>query len=73
ELDRLIIPEKPLDVLAQQVVAETAAADWPEEELYQLMRRPYPYRDLARDEFDEVVKMLADGITTKRGRRAAHV
>jgi ATP-dependent Lhr-like helicase len=70
-LDRLIIPEKPLDILAQQIVAAAASQDWPEDELFHLCRRAYPYRDLARQEFDEVVRMLAEGFTTRRGRRSA--
>src|SRR6476469_99313 len=51
-LDRLVMREKPLDVLSQHIVAETAAEDWHEEELYQLFRRAYPYRHLERSEFD---------------------
>ena len=73
ELDRLMIPEKPLDILAQQIVAETAAGEQSEDELFALVRGAYPYRDLSRDELDEVVRMLADGFTTKRGRRGAHI
>ena len=63
ELDRLTIPEQPLDVLAQQIVAEVAAQEWDEDELFALMRRAWPYRDLARADFDEVVRMLAEGFT----------
>ncbi len=73
ELDRLYIPEKPLDVLAQQIVAESSAGERAEVELFDLARRAYPYRDLTRQEFDEVIHMLADGFTTKRGRRGAHI
>jgi ATP-dependent Lhr-like helicase len=73
ELDRAIIPEKPLDVLAQQITAEAACEDWTEQGLFELMRRAYPYRDLTRPEFDDVVSMLARGFATKRGRRAALV
>ena len=73
ELDRIRIPEKPLDVLAQQVVAETAAEEWDEDALLAFLRGAYPYRDLAREEFDDVVAMLAAGYTTRRGRRAALV
>jgi ATP-dependent helicase Lhr and Lhr-like helicase len=73
DLDCLLIPEKPLDVLAQQVVAATAAEDWEENELFQLARSAWPYRNLTHDEFDSVVKMLAEGFSTKRGRRAALV
>ena len=71
ELDKVHIPEKPLDVLAQQIVACTACEDWREEDLYHLLRSAYPYRELTRREFDEVVHMLAEGFSTKRGRRAA--
>jgi ATP-dependent Lhr-like helicase len=71
DLDRVIIREKPLDVLAQHIVAETAAEDWSEAELYQLFRRAYAYRHLGRDEFDDVVRMLAQGFATSRGRRGA--
>ena len=71
ELDRLIIPEKPLDVLAQQIVAAAAAEDWDENEFFDLVRSSWPYRNLTREEFDSVVKMLAEGFSTKRGRRSA--
>jgi len=72
-LDRLIIPEKPLDILAQQIVAAAAAEEWGEDALFDLVRSAYPYRNLTRREFDEVVQMLAEGFTTRRGRRAAHL
>ncbi|PWT82377.1 MAG: ATP-dependent DNA helicase [Acidobacteria bacterium] len=71
ELDRLCIPEKPLDVLAQQVVAAASAEDWDENEFFELVSSAWPYRNLARGEFDAVVKMLAEGFSTKRGRRLA--
>jgi ATP-dependent Lhr-like helicase len=70
-LDRVVIRDKPLDVLAQQLVAESACEDWPEERLFELVQRAYPYRDLQRSEFDDVVQMLANGFATRRGRRAA--
>jgi ATP-dependent Lhr-like helicase len=73
ELDRVIIREKPLDVLAQHIVAESAAEDWDEEELFQLFRRAFAYRNLERVEFDDVVRMLAEGFSTRRGRRSALV
>src|SRR5436305_5001592 len=73
ELDRLVIPEKPLDILAQQIVAETAAEEQGEEELFALVRRAWPFRHLERKEFDEVVAMLATGFTTRRGRRGAYL
>ena len=71
ELDRVLIPGKPLDVLAQQLVAESAAEEWDEAALLDLFRRAHPYRDLAEAEFSEVVAMLATGYASKRGRRAA--
>lgn len=73
ELDRLIIPPKPLDVLAQQIVAEVAAQEWTENEMFELVRQAYPYASLARDEFLNVVRMLADGYSTRRGHRAAYI
>src|SRR5207237_769613 len=72
-LDRLIIPNKPLDILAQQIVAASAGEEWDENELYERVRSAYPYRDLSRAEFDDVVQMLAEGFTTRRGRRSAHI
>ncbi|HEV7802034.1 MAG TPA: helicase-related protein, partial [Burkholderiales bacterium] len=71
ELDRVHAPPKPLDVLAQQIVAESSAEEWDETALYDLFREAYPYRDLTRAEYDDVVQMLALGYNTKRGRRAA--
>ena len=73
ELDRLTIPSKPLDVLAQQIVAEVSARDWGEDGLYERLCRAYPYRDLTRAEFDDVVRMLAEGFSTRRGRRSAYL
>jgi len=71
ELDRLEIPAQPMDVLAQQIVAEVAAREWSEDDLFALMRRAWPYRDLRREAFDPIVAMLADGFNTRRGRRGA--
>ena len=72
QLDRVAVPDKPLDVLAQQIVAETSAEDeWDEAALFELCRRAYPYRTLEKREFDEVVEMLARGYATRRGRRGA--
>ncbi len=73
ELDRLIIPPKPLDVLSQQIVAEVAAQEWTEDALFELVRRAYPYATLTRDEFLDVVRTLAEGFSTRRGHRAAYV
>ena len=60
ELDRLEIPERPLDILAQQVVAAVAAEEWSEDDLFAMIRRAYPYRNLEREQFDSIVRMLAE-------------
>lgn len=59
-LDRTAPPPRPLDILAQQVVAECVARTWEEEPLFESVRRSWPYRDLARGEFDEVVRLHAE-------------
>ena len=68
-LDVIQIPVAPLDVLAQQIVAEVAAAEeWSSDELFEIFRRAYPYRDLTREQFDSVVQIMAEGITDTSGR-----
>ena len=71
ELDALVMPSAPLDVLAQQIVAEVASREWDEDALFAMVRRAHPYRELARTDFDAVVHMLAEGISTQRGARGA--
>ena len=73
ELDAIVAHDAPLDVLAQQVVAETACAEYREDDLFALVRGAWPYRDLARAQFDAVLRMSSDGFSTRRGRRAALV
>ena len=73
ELDTLSLPEQPLDVLAQQIVAEVSGHEWETEALLALVRRAWPYRDLEPQAFESVVDMLASGFTTRRGRRGAFV
>jgi len=73
ELDQLEIPERPLDILAQQIVAAVAAEEWGEDELFAMIRRAYPYRNLEREQFDSIVRMLAEGFSTKRGRRSTYL
>jgi ATP-dependent Lhr-like helicase len=73
DLDRIIILDKPIDVLAQQIVAESACEDWSEHDLYRLFQSAYPYRDLQYEEFQRVVQMVSTGFTTRRGRRGALV
>ena len=73
ELDRLVVPQKPLDILAQQIVACAAAEEWSEDELFDLVRAAYPFRDLSREEFDSTVDMLAEGFSTRRGQRGRYL
>jgi ATP-dependent Lhr-like helicase len=73
ELDRIRVPQKPLDVLAQQVVAEVACREWGVDELLAAFRSAQPYADLTAEEFEQVLQMLADGYSTRRGRRAAYL
>ncbi len=73
DLDRLIIPESPLDVLAQQIVASCAVEEWGEDEMFALVRRAYPYRNLKRETFDSILEMLSEGIAARRGRYGAYV
>ena len=73
ELDRLAIPDAPMDILAQQIVAMCAAEDWNEQELFETIRRAYPYRELARVDFDKIVEMLSEGIAARRGRYGAYL
>ena len=72
-LDTLTIPPWPLDVLAQQIVAECAGQPWDEDRLLDLVRRAYPYRDLTAERFSEIVEMLSRGVATREGRRAAYL
>ena len=82
ELDKIYLPEKPMDILAQQIVAEISSKpsasgsdddSWYLDDLYKLYKNSYSYRDLDREEFDTVVQMLAEGYTTRRGRRGTHL
>ena len=74
DLDRIVIPPQPLDVLSQQVVAEVAGEEeWGEDALFECLRRAWPYRTLDRKQFDDVVRMLAQGYSTRRGRRGAYL
>src|SRR5438552_1995041 len=112
ELDRLMIPDAPLDILAQQIVAtcatnhaarpphsraelefipETGQVDeidsragmpatreeddsgWDEDELFVLVKRAYPYRNLSRESYDAILEMLAEGIAARRGRYGAYL
>jgi ATP-dependent helicase Lhr and Lhr-like helicase len=73
ELDRLIIPAQPLDVLAQQIVAEVAAREWREDALFTQFTQAWNYRELTREQFNDVLTMLSDGYATRRGRQSAYL
>ena len=70
-LDRVSIPEAPLDVLAQQLIAEVSAREWDTGPLFAMVRSSWPYRNLEQRVFDQVIDMVATGYSTRRGRRAA--
>lgn len=95
-LDQVQIPQKPLDILAQQMVATVAglmpptkpkgpqrslpsmgtdsdASGMSEEDLWIMVGKAYPYRNLTREEFEETLSMLAEGVAVHRGRRSAHL
>jgi ATP-dependent Lhr-like helicase len=73
ELDQIPIPEQPLDVLTQQIVAEVSNKEWDERELYNIFKKAWPYRELTTETFMQVVQMLSDGFHTRRGRRGAYI
>ena len=72
-LDAIRPPVAPLDILAQQIVAESAAERWRVDDMYDLMRGAAPYADLTRESFDEVLEFVTEGIVTGRGPRGAYV
>ncbi len=72
-LDAIHPPVAPLDILAQQIVAESAAEEWAEDGLFEKFRRSAPYSELRREDFDDVLELVSEGIQTGRGRRAAYV
>ena len=72
-LDRIVIPEGPLDILAQQIVAACSAEDWHEDDLFAMVARAFPFLHLTRSEFDEVIAMLSEGIAARRGRYGSYL
>lgn len=72
-LDAVRMPEKPLDVLAQQIVAEVAAREWKEDELFDVLRRAMPYEALTREEYEKVLHLVSEGVATNRGRSRVHL
>lgn len=72
-LDRLEIPEAPIDVLMQQITAACGAESWDEDCLYEVLRRSHPYRAMTRAQFDEVLGLLHQGIESSRGCFGAYI
>jgi ATP-dependent Lhr-like helicase len=58
KIDKASIPMKPLDVLAQQIVAMSLESKWNVEDAYRLVKRSFPYHDLSEEEFEEVLRYL---------------
>ncbi len=73
ELDTLVIPQAPLDVLAQQIVAEVACQEWHEDRLFELIRRAGPYAELSAERYQALLGMLAQGFSGRFGPRAAYL
>ncbi|STY28638.1 helicase, DEAD/DEAH box family [Legionella wadsworthii] len=73
DLDQLIIPKEPLDILAQQIVAACATQDWEEEKLFRHFKNAYPYRNLTKAKFDEILVMLSEGVSGSRSRYGAYI
>lgn len=73
DLDQLIFPQEPLDILAQQIVASCATQDWHEDELYRLIKKSFFYKDLSLKNYDALLTMLAEGIAGSRGRYGTYL
>ena len=73
ELDQILMPEEPIDILAQQIVAEVSGQEWDIDGLFDAFHNAYPFRNLTKERFLKIIHMLADGFTTRRGRRGAHL
>lgn len=69
KLDQIEIPQQPLDILAQQIIAAVACEPWDERELLELCRRAWPFRNVSEADFEAVIKLVSDGVApgTKRG------
>ena len=72
DLDRTPMPGAPLDILAQQVVAACVPEDWDEDALFTTLVRAWPYRDLARDDFERVLSLHAGGRLSLLHRDGVH-
>lgn len=73
DLDQLIMPKEPLDILAQQIVATCATGEWYEKDLFALVKRAYAYRHLSQADFDALLHMLSEGVAGSRSRYGAYL
>ena len=73
ELDILHIPTAPLDVLAQQIIAEVSCQEWHEQALFELFRRATPYAELDQRHYQALLRMLAEGYSGRQGVRSAYL
>ncbi len=73
ELDTLLIPVAPLDVLAQQIIAEVSCQEWQEQALLTLIRRASPYAELDERHYQALLQMLAEGYNGRQGIRSAYL
>ncbi|WP_192552427.1 DEAD/DEAH box helicase [Pseudomonas sp. IzPS59] len=73
ELDTLHIPEAPLDVLAQQIIAEVSCQEWAEDALLAMFRRAEPYARLDEKHYQALLTMLAEGYNGRQGIRSAYL
>ncbi|HEY4056632.1 MAG TPA: DEAD/DEAH box helicase, partial [Kofleriaceae bacterium] len=72
-LDQIVLRDAPLDILAQQIVASCAAEDMPEDELVDMIRGATPYAEVDDTKLEQILEMLAEGVSDRRGRAGAHV
>jgi ATP-dependent Lhr-like helicase len=73
ELDAIEVPDAPLDILVQQIIADVSAREWRTDDLYAMVRMAAPYRALTREVFDEAVELAANGVQTGRGPRGRYL
>ncbi|MEB0087096.1 DEAD/DEAH box helicase [Pseudomonas sp. RTI1] len=73
ELDTLLIPKAPLDVVAQQIIAEVSCEEWQEQALLDMIRQASPYADFDDAHFQALLRMLAEGYSGRQGVRGAYL
>jgi ATP-dependent helicase Lhr and Lhr-like helicase len=73
QLDAIVPARLPLDIAAQQLVAEVAAQAHTSDELFAMLTGAAHYTRLERAKFDEVLELVSKGIETGRGRRGAYL